>query len=85
MPRLTIDPNTAIRPDFSSEDYADARAALISEDIDEGAAVAMLNKSWDASNAAEKAIWNRQLRADEAEAEAAARLAIEERDQEETL
>ncbi|KAG6807143.1 hypothetical protein H0H92_008632 [Tricholoma furcatifolium] len=44
----------------------------------------MLNKSWDAANAAEKAIWARQLRADEERAEAAARQAIETQDQEET-
>ncbi|KAG6825251.1 hypothetical protein H0H92_004282 [Tricholoma furcatifolium] len=84
MPRLTVDPNTAVRPDFASEDYADARTALISADIDNDGAVAMLTKAWDAGNAAEKAIWARQVRADEEEAEAAARQAIDIQDQEDT-
>ncbi|KAG6825455.1 hypothetical protein H0H92_003650 [Tricholoma furcatifolium] len=73
MVRLTVNPNDAIRPDFASDDFAEARVALISDTIDNDGAVALLQKSWDAANAAEKAMWERQIRADIEASDAAVR------------
>ncbi|KAG6874877.1 hypothetical protein C0992_006119 [Termitomyces sp. T32_za158] len=68
MPELIINPNEAIRPNFASEDYTAARNALIGGNIDEAAAVALLENAWNANNVAEREIWARQRRA-EGEAE----------------
>ncbi|KAG6877592.1 hypothetical protein C0992_009638, partial [Termitomyces sp. T32_za158] len=74
MPELLINPNDAVRPNFASEDYIAARNALIGGNVDEQAAIAMLENVWDANNAAEKEIWERQRREDgEADREREAR------------
>ncbi|KAG6886636.1 hypothetical protein C0992_003051 [Termitomyces sp. T32_za158] len=68
MSALTLDPNEAVCPDYASEDYAAARNAMIGGNIDKAAAVILLANAWNATNAAEKAIWARQMR-EAAEAE----------------
>ncbi|KAG6877231.1 hypothetical protein C0992_010544 [Termitomyces sp. T32_za158] len=70
MPELLLNPNEAVRPNFASDDYTAARNALIGGNVDEQAAIAMLENVWNANNAAEKEIWARQRREDgEAERE----------------
>ncbi|KAG6808520.1 hypothetical protein H0H92_003852, partial [Tricholoma furcatifolium] len=70
MPRLVNNPNEAECPDFSSEDYAQARADLINDQVDDATAIATLVAAWNASNRAERVMWERQAQAD-AEADAA--------------
>ncbi|KAG6894158.1 hypothetical protein C0992_007284 [Termitomyces sp. T32_za158] len=65
MPVLVLDPNEAIRLDFTSQDYAEVCNGMISKDIDEKAAIALLVNAWNMNNAAEKVIWARQRREQE--------------------
>ncbi|KAG6809116.1 hypothetical protein H0H92_001560 [Tricholoma furcatifolium] len=64
MPRLLINPNEVECPDFNSEDYAQARADLISDTVDNETAIVTLVAAWNASNRAERAMWERQVQAD---------------------
>ncbi|KAG6875883.1 hypothetical protein C0992_001927 [Termitomyces sp. T32_za158] len=68
MPELVNDPNEAVRPNFAAEEYAAARNVLIGANLDENAAIALLENAWHANNAAEREMWERQRRA-EGEAE----------------
>ncbi|KAG6824592.1 hypothetical protein H0H92_006407 [Tricholoma furcatifolium] len=83
MARIHANPNEAVRPDFASDDYGTTREALVSADITEEVAITMLEKSWDAANAAEKIIWARQVQADGEEAEVVAQRARDLMNQEE--
>ncbi|KAG6810140.1 hypothetical protein H0H92_013148 [Tricholoma furcatifolium] len=73
MARLTMIPHDAICPNFASDDYVGARIGLISDTVNNNAAVALLKRSWKAANTAEKAIWDWQDAADKDAAEAAVR------------
>ncbi|EDR09983.1 uncharacterized protein LACBIDRAFT_325912 [Laccaria bicolor S238N-H82] len=77
MPRLTLDPNLEVRPDFASAAYdALCTALAAAEGVDKGAIVARLSDAWNVENDAKKATWDEQVRQDEAE-EAEAELAPE--------
>lgn len=62
MPVIIRDPNEAVQPDFASEDYQAAHQALVSDNVSEEAAIALLSTAWAANNTAEKEIWERQRR-----------------------
>ncbi|KAG6883849.1 hypothetical protein C0992_007638 [Termitomyces sp. T32_za158] len=66
MPVLLLDPNEAVCLDFASQDYAEVRKGMIGEDVDEEAAIALLVNAWNVNNAAEKVLWARQRREQEA-------------------
>ena len=91
MPRLTLDPNLEVRPDFASAAYdALCTALAAAEHVDKGAIVTRLSNAWDVENNAKKATWEEQVRQDEVEALDAAlaqerqqQLELEERTREE--
>ncbi|KAG6894830.1 hypothetical protein C0992_004429 [Termitomyces sp. T32_za158] len=60
MPDLHNDPNTAVCPDFAHENFATARNALISDTVNEEAAINILASTWRANNALDKERWERQ-------------------------
>ncbi|KAG6867148.1 hypothetical protein C0993_006255, partial [Termitomyces sp. T159_Od127] len=62
IPALFTNPNEAIRPGFALEDYTAVRNALMNENINEEAAVALLESSWTVNNMAEREIWVCQRR-----------------------
>jgi hypothetical protein len=88
MPSITLNPNDAVCPDYSSELHAASRAVLISTGLDNAGAIAFLENTWRIQNDADKQAWQAQLDAEAAliaenerlarEAEDAARLAAEE-------
>ncbi|KAJ7042897.1 hypothetical protein C8F04DRAFT_1390291 [Mycena alexandri] len=65
--RLLSDPNSAVCPDFASEDYDEVRAKI---DAVDGIAIAKLTASWTKSNDKKKAQWIIQVEADRAQADA---------------
>ncbi|KAG6847962.1 hypothetical protein C0991_001121, partial [Blastosporella zonata] len=64
MPRLLVDPNEAVCPDFTLEDYAEAQEAMLNETTNNEAAIAQLVTLWTATNNVDKRIWARQLQID---------------------
>ncbi|KAI5981748.1 hypothetical protein EDD15DRAFT_2182644 [Pisolithus albus] len=52
------DPNLAVRPDFSSDDFAEARLQLTSDTVDDGQAARILATLWDIQNAKDIRRWN---------------------------
>jgi 2-phospho-L-lactate transferase/gluconeogenesis factor (CofD/UPF0052 family) len=91
MPRLTLDPNLEVRPDFASAAYDDLCTTLAAaQEVDKGAIATHLSDAWDVENNTKKATWEEQVRqdqADEADAtlarELAQQLELEERRKEE--
>ncbi|EDQ99582.1 uncharacterized protein LACBIDRAFT_316361 [Laccaria bicolor S238N-H82] len=68
MPRLTLDPNLEVRPDFASAAYdALCTALAAAEGVDKEAIVTRLSDAWNVENNAKKAAWDEQVRQDEAE------------------
>ncbi|KAJ6528229.1 hypothetical protein DFH09DRAFT_829115, partial [Mycena vulgaris] len=63
---LLSDPNSAICPDFASEDYDEVRGKI---DADNDVAIAKLTASWTKSNDKNKAQWIIQVEADRAQAD----------------
>ncbi|KAH7917419.1 hypothetical protein BV22DRAFT_1108578 [Leucogyrophana mollusca] len=78
MPRLIENPNNAIPPDFASEEFAEARAELTNEAVDDAQAAQILANLWRITNNKDRAQWERQEEEDAAAAEEAQRLAAEE-------
>ena len=69
MPRLTLDPNLEVRPDFASAAYdALCTALATAEHVDKGVIVTCPSDAWDVKNNAKKATWEEQVRQDEVEA-----------------
>jgi len=70
MPRLTLDPNLEVRPDFASAAY-DALCTTLAaaEQVDKGVIVTHLSDAWDVENNAKKAMWVEQVRQDQADAD----------------
>ena len=91
MPRLTLDPNLEVRPDFASAAYdALCTALAAAKHIDKGVIVTHLSDAQDVENNTKKATWKEQVRQDEVEALDAAlaqehqqQLKLEERTREE--
>ncbi|KAI5989291.1 hypothetical protein EDD15DRAFT_2551256, partial [Pisolithus albus] len=52
------DPNLATRPDFSSEDFRDARLQLTNDTVDDDQAARILGTLWDIQNAKDIQRWN---------------------------
>ncbi|KAI6126531.1 hypothetical protein F5141DRAFT_997910 [Pisolithus sp. B1] len=52
------DPNIAIRPDFSSDDFIDARLQLTNDTVDDDQAARILGTLWDIQNAKDVQRWN---------------------------
>ncbi|KAI5999103.1 hypothetical protein EDD15DRAFT_2400864 [Pisolithus albus] len=52
------DPNLAVCPDFSSDDFAEARLQLTSNTVDDGQAARILATLWDIQNAKDIRRWN---------------------------
>jgi hypothetical protein len=91
MPRLTLDPNLEVRPDFASAAYDDLCTALAAaQEVDKGAIATRLSDAWDVENNTKKATWEEQVRQDQADKadatlarELAQQLELEERRKEE--
>ncbi|KAI6031086.1 hypothetical protein PISMIDRAFT_88579 [Pisolithus microcarpus 441] len=54
----TDDPNLATRPDFSSEDFIDARLQLTNDTVNDDQAARILGTLWDIQNAKDVQRWN---------------------------
>ncbi|KAI6094493.1 hypothetical protein EDD16DRAFT_1503058, partial [Pisolithus croceorrhizus] len=52
------DPNLAIRPDFSSDDFTDACLQLVSDTVDDNQAARILGTLWDIQNTKDMQRWN---------------------------
>ncbi|KAG2124369.1 hypothetical protein DEU56DRAFT_692862, partial [Suillus clintonianus] len=61
MPRILNDPNLNICPDYATPPYANARAQLINEHINEEQAIQILKNIWEASNNVEKGLCQGQV------------------------
>ncbi|KAG2050817.1 hypothetical protein BDR06DRAFT_959782, partial [Suillus hirtellus] len=61
MPRIRNDPNFNTCPDYTSANFANMRAQLINENINEEQAIQLLRNIWLANNEADKALWQQQL------------------------
>ncbi|KAJ8589189.1 hypothetical protein M405DRAFT_818456 [Rhizopogon salebrosus TDB-379] len=72
------DPNTAIRPDFTTDLHQAARDQLVNNAVDEAQAAQILATLWNLNNDAAKERWAERLAEDERVAEAARLLAAEE-------
>ncbi|KAI5988071.1 hypothetical protein EDD15DRAFT_2139278, partial [Pisolithus albus] len=71
-------PNLAVRPDFSSEDFAEARLQLTSDTVDDNQAARILGSLWDIQNARDIQRWNARREEDEHRARALAEQEAEE-------
>ncbi|KIJ13873.1 hypothetical protein PAXINDRAFT_13198 [Paxillus involutus ATCC 200175] len=79
MPFPLANPNNAIRPDFTTEEHADARQQLIDNGIPEAQVSAVLTNLWTQTNEKEKIRWATRLEEEAlAEAEAQTRATEEE-------
>ncbi|KAI5981875.1 hypothetical protein EDD15DRAFT_2512883 [Pisolithus albus] len=54
----TDDPSLAVRPDFSSEEFADARLQLTNDTVNEDQAARILGTLWDIQNTKDVQRWN---------------------------
>lgn len=61
MVRITVDPNSLTRPDYTLEFYQETRNRLINQHTTEEQATILLGSIWDANNDAEKTLWEDQL------------------------
>jgi hypothetical protein len=77
MALLAEDPNTAIRPDFSTERHQEARDHLISDTVDADQAIRILETLWNLSNNIAKEAWAERITQEARESEAALQLAAE--------
>jgi hypothetical protein len=57
MPLLVENPNLAVIPDFETDEYAQARAQLTNEAIDEQQAIGILANLWHIQNEVDKCCW----------------------------
>lgn len=75
-------PHNQVCPDFASEAFVEARAAMreANEDVDDATACVMMTQVWNATNRAERAIWDARVR--EQEQREAERVRGEEQDRE---
>ncbi|KAG2137013.1 hypothetical protein DEU56DRAFT_736994 [Suillus clintonianus] len=78
MPRRTDNPNLAITPNFQSPEYAEARAQLTYEAVDDQQAATILANLWRIQNEVDKCHWAVRLENEAQEAEAERREAAEE-------
>ncbi|KAG2136650.1 hypothetical protein DEU56DRAFT_707376, partial [Suillus clintonianus] len=78
MPRRADDPNLAVAPNFQSPEYAEARAQITSDAVDDQQAATILANLWRIQNDADKRNWAARLEAEAQEAEAERREAAEE-------
>lgn len=78
MPLPMANPNLAIIPNFGTPEYAEARAELVSEAINDLQAATILANLWCIQNDADKRLWTVRLEGEAREAEAERREAAEE-------
>ena len=71
MPRILINPNSLLCPDYTLQVFEQTHTALVNDTTTHAQAAALLTNLWTASNAAENLLWQAQLDADELEADAA--------------
>jgi hypothetical protein len=69
MPRILLNPNLAVPPDFSTAFFAPSREVLLNDDRNEDQATHILLNFWQATNNLEKQKWNDQVANDRAEAD----------------
>ncbi|EGN92081.1 hypothetical protein SERLA73DRAFT_79880 [Serpula lacrymans var. lacrymans S7.3] len=60
MPLILNDPNTAVAPDFTREEYQEARTELSNELIDDALAARILTNLWSVANNKDKVAWAQQ-------------------------
>lgn len=78
MPRITLDPELEVAPDFVAPHFQAVRDALMNvNQIDEAQAVLQLHNAWTVGNNARKQIWADQIQADILAAQDADRIAEE--------
>jgi hypothetical protein len=78
MPRILVNPNSLLCPDYTLQVFEQTRTSLVNDTTTHAQAAALLTNLWTASNAAENLLWQAQLDADELDAEAARRQEEEE-------
>ncbi|KAF5333082.1 hypothetical protein D9611_006674 [Ephemerocybe angulata] len=78
MPRITVDPNTEICPDYTTEAFAGARAALTAGGVAAAEAATVLKTIWTQGNDAAKIAWQLQVEEDAAADAERQRVAAEE-------
>ncbi|KAF6749109.1 hypothetical protein DFP72DRAFT_852963 [Ephemerocybe angulata] len=78
MPRITVDPNTEICPDYTTEAFAGARAALTAGGVAAAEAATVLKTIWTQGNDAAKIAWQLQVEEDVAADAERQRVAAEE-------
>jgi hypothetical protein len=81
MPILAEDPNLAILPDFEADEYAQARAQIANDVIDEQQAAQILANLWRIQNDSDKRRWADRIQEEARAAEEARRQAAEVEDQ----
>ncbi|KAG2123613.1 uncharacterized protein EDB93DRAFT_1098894 [Suillus bovinus] len=81
MPRIRNDPNFNICPDYASINFANTRAQLINENVDEEQAIQLLRNIWRANNETDKVLWQQQLAEDREQREHAQRIQEDEQEQ----
>ncbi|KIM78776.1 hypothetical protein PILCRDRAFT_10994 [Piloderma croceum F 1598] len=70
MPRIPINLNSLICPDYTLELFQDTRVPLVNDNTTHDQAAVILTNIWTASNTAEQLLWQLQVSADEDAAEA---------------
>ncbi|EGN96984.1 hypothetical protein SERLA73DRAFT_154354 [Serpula lacrymans var. lacrymans S7.3] len=60
MPSILNNPNTAVAPDFTREEYQEARTELSNELIDDALAARILANLWSIANNKDKIAWAQQ-------------------------
>ncbi|KAG2123779.1 uncharacterized protein EDB93DRAFT_1098877 [Suillus bovinus] len=80
MPRIRNDPNFNICLDYASINFANTRAQLINENVDEEQAIQLLRNIWQANNETDKVLWQQQLAEDREQREHAQRIQEDEQE-----
>lgn len=70
MPRIPINPNSLICPDYTLELFRDTRITLVNNNTTHDQVAVLLANIWTASNTAKQLIWQLQIEADKDAAEA---------------
>jgi hypothetical protein len=70
MPRIQVNPNAQLCPNYTLQIFEATRTPLVNDNTSHDQAAALLANLWAASNAAEKLLWQAQELADETEAKA---------------
>jgi hypothetical protein len=64
MPRILLDPNIAQCPNYNLAIYLNARTAFVNDNTTQEQAATLLANVWQATNTAEKQLWQEQIDAD---------------------